>query len=185
MLQVVVFGSLLTTLATAQDIRPDRTITLSTPNLQCAKCKVAVESALKQVKGVTEVTAKLPTRSIVITYDHHLTSAARLAAQVVAVKPVHGKPYESSLLLTADAITKEQADKLITELKGFKSPLDTEPVATVVVELEKKLILIAFQPVKLSDPKDRGTDVSPLVNAAKKTVPTVKPVAPAKESPKK
>ncbi len=180
-LAVFALSSLTVAVGFAQDVRPDRVVTLSVSNLQCPKCKTAVEAALKQVKGVTESSADLVVKTIVVTYDHHLTSAARLVSQLAAVKPLHGKPYEAALLLSAETLTKEQADKLITDLKAFKNPLDAEPVGNVVVDLEKKLIAVSFKPVKLDDPKDRGTDVAPLVNAAKKTVATVKAVAPIKE----
>ena len=177
--------ALMATAALAQEVKSDRTITLSAPNIQCPNCKKALETALKTVKGVTEVTVDPKAKTIVVTYDHHVTSAARLAGHAAAVKPLHAKTYESALLLTADALKPEDPDKLVAALKGFKSPLDTEPVANVAVDVDKKQIAVTFKPVKLEDPKDRGTDVNPLVNAAKKIVPTVKAVAPSKPEPGK
>lgn len=64
--------------------------------LECQNCVSTLDTALKGVKGVRDVTVSLDTEKATITYEPEVTSKQLLRAAITnagfeAIKPVHGE----------------------------------------------------------------------------------------------
>lgn len=57
----------------------EQTVTFSVPGMNCASCPFIVESAMRGVEGVMQVTADSDTRTALVVFDDAITSAEDIA----------------------------------------------------------------------------------------------------------
>lgn len=89
-------------LGAAAQSKPPKTVTISTPTVQCEMCKNAIESYLKRVDGVTFVNVKYKQKQTVVKYvtdrtDEEIIKAAIANAGYTASE-IEANPESYKLL---------------------------------------------------------------------------------------
>lgn len=49
-------------------------ITLTAPDMSCNHCKMTIESAVKELSGITSVNADPNTKKVIVEFDEHVIS---------------------------------------------------------------------------------------------------------------